>query len=308
MLPTLPFTALRALEAVVRLRGFGRAAEELGVTQSSVSQHVKALEEWIGRRLLVRGNRGAEPTAEGRLLAEAVSGGLGQIAEVCDSLRSQTPREKRIVVSCPPGFAFNWLFPRLIRFDQAHPEIPVSISTDPETVDFSTGSATVAIRYGIGGYRGLHVERLMGERVFPVCAPVLLEKEPGLRRIADLAFHTFLLDELAEGGGNPPTWEFWAEETGVTLPKPERTRRFGQANMVVQAAVEGLGVALGREPMVVDAMRRGALVRPFPQMAVSQYSYWLVCPKAALRSARMRRFRDWISAEAAQPVDLTPPA
>lgn len=308
MLPTLPFAALRAFEAVVRLRGFGRAAEELGVTQSSVSQHVKSLEGWVGQRLLVRDNRGAEPTRDGRVLAEAVSGGIGQIADACNTLRQRTPREERIVVACPPGFAFNWLFPRLMRFDQAHPDIPVSISTDPDVVDFGSGSVTVAIRYGMGGYAGLHVERLMGERVFPVCAPVLLESDPPLRKIADLSAHTLLLDELVDIGGNPPTWGYWAEETGVTLPRPERTRRFGQANMVVQAAVEGLGVALGREPLVVDAMRRGALVRPFPQVAVSQFSYWLVCPKRALRSNRMRQFREWILAEATRQSDLTPPA
>ena len=161
MLITLPFAALRAFEAVVRLNSFSRAADELGVSQSAVSQHVRVLEDWTGQRLLVRGARASNPTDEGRRLSEAIAEGLGQIGEICQDLRRRSSSGKTLSVSCLPGFAINWLFPRLIHFDQAHPDISVSISTDPRPVNFGTGEADVAIRYGMGRYPGLHVQKLL---------------------------------------------------------------------------------------------------------------------------------------------------
>jgi LysR family transcriptional regulator, glycine cleavage system transcriptional activator len=298
MLPNLPFIALRAFEAVVRLRGFARAADELGVTQSSVSQHVKVVEEWIGRKLLVRGPRDTVATKEGKILATTIAAGIGQIADLCDKMRHKGGSDPAITVSCLPGFAVNWLFPRLIRFDQLHADTSVSISTDASPLGFATGQSDLAILYGMGNYPGLHVERLMDERLFPVCARSLLNDGPPLDELADLSRHTLLMDELADVGGSPPTWNFWAEQTGQTLPKPARIRRFGQTNMVVQAAVQGLGVALGREPLVVDALANGSLVQPLKGVALSQYSYWLVCPKNTIKSERLQRFRDWLFQEA----------
>ena len=300
MLSKLPFSALRTFEAVARLRGFGRAAEELGVTQSSVSQQVNVIEEWIGTRLLLRGPRRTTPTKEGQLLANAVAEGFGQIGELCRQLRQKGETDPTITVASPPAFAVNWLFSRLIRFDEQHPETSVSIATDPAPFGFVEGQADLAILYGLGNYPGLHVERLLEERVFPVCAPGLLAQGPPLETLADLGRHTVLMDNLHDIGGNPPTWEYWAEQTGQVLPKLARTRQFGQANMVVDAAIESLGVALGREPLVKRALKDGRLVRPLEGIAVSQYAYWLVCPTSAMASERLSAFRDWIFAEAAR--------
>lgn len=290
--------AMRAFEAVVRLRSFGRAAEELGVTQSSVSQHVKLIEEWIGHRLLVRGPRSSTATKEGQMLAVAIAGGIGQISVLCEKLKGKAGTDRAITISCPPGFAVNWLFPRLMRFDQLHADTPVSISTDSSTTGFATGQTDVAIVYGLGNHAGLYVERLLSETIFPVCSPDLLREGPPLNDVADLADHTFLLDELANIGGNPPDWEFWAEKTGQLMPKPARVRRFGQANMVVQAAVQGQGVALGRSPLVFDALAQGTLVRPFGLAARSEYSYWFVCPKDSLGRKRIQLLHKWLISEA----------
>ncbi len=306
MIANLPYTALRTFESVVRLRGFGRAAEELGVTQSAVSQHVKSLEEWLGRRLMNRGGGRAVPTDEGVRLAAAVAEGFGQVAALCHELRDDGAQNLTIGLSCLPGFAYNWLFPRLINFDQRHPEFPVSIITSASLTNFTDDEADLAIRYGLGGYAGLHVEPLLSERIFPVCSPALLERSPPLREVADLARHTLLVDDVADIGGSPPTWHYWAKEAGVALPRPARTRRFGQSNMVVQAAVRGLGVALGREPLVIDALCDGTLVRPFPQVVVSQFSYWLVCPTGALKSDRIKAIRDWLIEEAKRQPAIPP--
>ncbi len=298
MVNLLPYTALRAFEAVARLRGFGRAAEELGVTQSAVSQHVKSLEEWLGQRLLVRGGGRVSPTAEGSRLAGAVKQGFGLVTTVCTELRAAKGAPLSLNISCLPGFAHVWLIPRLIGFDQLHPDIPVSITSTAALANFTDDETDLAIRYGLGGYAGLHVEKLMSETLFPVCAPSLLAQGPPLRSAEDLVRHTLLVDDVIDLGGNPPTWEFWARETGQSLPTPARMRRFGQSNMVVQAAERGLGVALGRSPLVADSLARGTLVKPFAGETVSQFAYWIVCPPEALKIPRIRDFRDWLLAEA----------
>jgi len=295
---TLPYISLRAFESVVRLRGFGRAADELSVTQSAVSQHIKALEEWTGHQLLVRGPRQTLPTPEGQLLADAVHRGLGMIEDICADLKSASNRDLTLVISCPPGFAINWLFPRLLRFDQQYPDYPVSIATQAGPLDLATGSVDAAIQYGPGGHSGLMAEQLMNERVFPVCAPELLNGQKSLAKVSDLARHTLLVDELSESAGSPPTWEFWADNASVDLPRNGRRRRFGQSNLVLQAAKQGLGVALGREPLVIDALRSGELVRPFPEIAVSEYSYWLVSQKNRAKSKPLAAFREWLMIEA----------
>lgn len=293
----LPFAALRTFEAVVRLRGFARAAEELGVTQSAVSQHVKSVEEWLGQRLILRKPGGAEPTREGDKLATTVAESFGNLATVCHEIRDAARPNLSIGLSCLPGFAYLWLIPRLINFDLRYPQYQVSIIASPQPTDFLRDDADIAIRYGAGNYPGLHVEPLLSENLFPVCAPSLLEQTP-LDTVADLANHTLLLDDLGQSEGTPPTWEYWADQVGHPLPTPERALRFGQSNMVIQAAVRGFGVALGREPLVIDDLESERLVRPLPQIVPSKYAYWIVCPKAAIGSERITAIRDWLHEEA----------
>ncbi|WP_050603692.1 LysR substrate-binding domain-containing protein [Ruegeria sp. 6PALISEP08] len=304
MILNLPYSALRAFEAVVRHSGFSPAATELGVSQSAVSQHVRTLEEWLGRELLVRGARQSRPTREGELLALAISEGLGRISDVCAQLRDKTRSDRTIVISCLPGFAFNWLFPRLLRFDMAHPDLSISIATDTGQFPFSGADADIGIRYGLGDYPGCQVDLLMNEQLFPVCAPSLL---PDLQKVGDLERHTMLVDENLHHGAVSPTWEFWARRCGLTLPTALRTRRLGQSNMVVQAAIEGLGVALGREPLVIDMMADGRLARPFAEVTQSPLSYWLVRPHETKDSAKVAEFLNWIHAEVAAQPEIPPP-
>ena len=153
MLKTLPSSALRTLESVVRLRGFGRAADELNVSQSAVSQHVKQLEDWLGHNLLVRKGRQTFPTEHGERLACAVRDGFGIVEAVCDDLRDASKPEKRgILVAAPPGFAFVWLLPRLLHFNEIHPDIQVSLSSDPKSYDPFSSDADVIISYSTGGF------------------------------------------------------------------------------------------------------------------------------------------------------------
>jgi LysR family glycine cleavage system transcriptional activator len=253
---------------------------------------VRALEEWLGQRLLVRGPRRSHPTDRGAALAEAIAMGIDGISRVCERMLAESRETRTITVSCLPGFAINWLFPRLIDFDQRHPEYSVSIATSATLATFTAGGEDVAIRYGPGHYPKLHVEKVMGERLFPVCAPSLVQR--GLRGPADILHHTLLVDDVQPASCNAPTWAFWQRATGERLPAPARSRRFGQSNMVVQAAIKGLGVALGREPLVIDALRDGSLCRPFGDVVMSEFAYWFVCPPQHLEARHVRVFRDWL--------------
>lgn len=305
MILNLPYSSLRAFEAVVRLGSFSAAGSELGVSQSAVSQHVKSLEEWLGQELLIRGARQSAATRFGVMLAHEISKGLGGISDACTQIREASREDKTIVISCLPGFAYTWLFPRLMRFDAAHPDLSISIATDTGGRPFNPAEADIGIRYGHGQFPNLQVDHLMSERLFPVCAPTLAKT---LRDIPDLANHTLLQDEILNYGSANPSWEYWAKECKVMLPSRARTRRFGQSNMVIQAAIQGVGVALGREPLVLDALHDGRLMRPFDHITNSPLSYWLVRRKQKDESPKVREFLAWIKAEADAQPDLPPAA
>ncbi|MCI5111458.1 MAG: LysR substrate-binding domain-containing protein [Marivita sp.] len=298
MILNLPYAALRAFEAVARHGSFSEAAEELGVGQSAVSQHVKALEEWLGHDLITRGPKRSLPTRDGARLALSIADGLGQISEVCEDIRDKQRDDRTIVISCHPGFAFIWLFPRLLSFDQTHPDFAISITTDTGLRGVARAEADIAIRYGTGDFPGFAVIPLMHETLCPVCAPGLLSGAKPLRHVADLAHHTQIRDEFAPTTTDLPTWEYWARETGQSLPTPARIRSFSQSNMVVQATIQGDGVAMGRSPLVMDALRDGRLVQPFPISVPSPLNYWLVYPEDQRRARKIALFLDWITTEA----------
>jgi len=298
MASSLPFAPLRTFEAVARLGSFSAAAAELNVSQSAVSQQVKTLEDWLGQNLLVRGQRRSEPTLDGARLARAISDGFGQVAEVCEGIRETRRNQRTITISCLPGFAWLWLFPRLIHFDMAHPDLPISVTTEVSS-GFSSARADVGIRYGDGDNPGFVAEALMDEMIFPVCAPALRAGPLPLQTIADLSQHTLIRDEFSARTRSPPTWGYWARSNDLSLPKPARSRTFGQSNMVLQAAISGLGVAMGRTPLVNAALMEGRLLRPFAQTAVSAPKYWLVYEERALGIERIAVFLDWLRSEAA---------
>lgn len=151
-------------------------------------------------------------------------------------------------------------------------------------------TADVIISYGTGNFPSLHAEKLMSEEMSPVCSPRLAQS---LKTPADLANHVILRDTF-EGQGPRSSWDFWAKEVGVKLPRFKQTRKYGQANMVIQAAINGQGVAMGRSPLVKDAIDAGTLVYPFDLSAPSQLSYWFVCEHDALKSKSVQAFRNWI--------------
>ncbi|MBM3571894.1 MAG: transcriptional regulator, partial [Alphaproteobacteria bacterium] len=144
---------------------------------------------------------------------------------------------------------------------------------------------------------GLHVEYILGEDMFPVCAPKLTRGPKALKQPGDLANHTLLHDDIQPIGGHQPGWAMWLAAAGVSGVDPSKGRRFGQANMVLQAAAEGLGVALGRTALVQDDILAGRMIRPFGPDVPSGYAYYFVCPHKALEQRKVSAFRAWLLEE-----------
>ena len=289
-LPSL--NGLKAFEAAARHLSFTRAAGELNVTQAAVSHQVKALEESLDVALFRRLNRALLLTDEGQALLPPVSEALDRMALAVDGL-ARREETGSLTVSTLDSFAAGWLVRRLRRFRELYPDIDVRITTANHLVDFTRGDVDIAVRYGRGQWPGLDSVRLMTEEVFPVCSPELLGDGPPLDKPQDLRHHTLLHEEMRED------WRMWMLAAGVDDVNPTRGPWFTQANLVMQAAMAGEGVALGRSVLVADELAAGRLVKPFDVSLPAEYAYYVVSPEAAAGRPKVRAFRDWLLAEAA---------
>ena len=294
-----PLSALCSIEAVARLGSVTRAASELHLTQSAVSHNLRTVEESLGFSLFRRDAAGMAALPRGEIMAAAIHDGLSRIADAVAQVRRSDPASS-LTVSVLPGFAVKWLFPRLLRFDEAHRDLEVAITTTAHLVDFDTGEADVAIRYGLGHYPGLHVDCLFTETMAPVAAPRLVgsDADRPLRGPADLARHTLLHDDIWPLKPAVPGWRTWLDAAGERTVDAARGRSFTQSNISIQAAIEGLGVALGRSPLVLDDLAASRLVKPFGPDVPTGYAHYFVCPEASLAIPKVRAFRAWLLDEA----------
>ena len=287
-----PLHALRAFEAVARCLSFRRAGEELLITQSAVSHHIRALEDDLGAKLFVRKARGVELTPEGERYFETVRRAFGLIASGTSDLRGRTGKA-RVRVSLLPSFAANWLVPRLARFTAAHPDIDLVLDPTLQLADLNAGDADLAIRYGDGRWDGVDSRLLMAERLTPVASPALLAKGPKIKAPADVLKYPLLV------ALHPYEWEAWAEAVGLDLAGVPMIK-LTDFNIIVQAAIEGQGIAIARLLLIADRLRSGALVQPCPQIVSSpRVGHWLVTAKRASLTAAARRFVDWLVDETA---------
>ncbi len=299
-----PLNALRSFEAAARHLSFTKAANELNVTQAAVSHQVKTLEEALGVKLFRRLNRAL-------LLTEPGQSYLPPVRDALDMLASATQRLTRqdetgiLTVSALPSLASIWLVPRLNRFLEANPEIQVRLDASEGLADFENGDVDVGIRYGRGNYPGLHTERMMTEDIFPVCAPTLPTAARPLARPEDLKHHTLLHDDLRLD------WRMWLMAAGVTDVDPVRGLTFNASDMLIRAAIEGQGVALGRSALAADALADGRLIKPFDVILPADYAYYFVCAERDIDRPKVRAFRDWLFSDIARgkaPGTATPKA
>jgi LysR family glycine cleavage system transcriptional activator len=298
-----PLNALRVFEAAARHLSFTKAAEELHVTQTAVSHQVKLLEDVLGQPLFRRFNRRLVLTDAG----QAYLPSLSQAFDLMDAATRKVGRRggpRPLRISTTQSLAVKWLVPRMPRLQAKHPDIDLLLSTSPYPVDFRREEIDLAIRLGRGQYPGLHVEHLMDDYVFPVCAPALMTGNPPLRMPADLARHVLLHDSWILSEEETPTWPNWlaaAEKQGVGVKGIDATRGpgFSDAAMAIQAAIAGQGVALGRNALVAADIAAGHLVQPFGPVLQNRFSYYLVCPPALAQSREVTAFRNWLVEEIA---------
>ena len=304
---TLPsLNGLRAFEAAARHLSFTLAAAELNVTQTAISHQIRRLEDQLGIRLFDRRNRGLALTreAQGYLPRCAPrSKTCARPPHVC----SGPDRDELLTVSTTASLAAKWLVTRMAAFQDAHPGIEVRITTSAHLVDFRREQVDMAVRYGRGNWPGLRAQWLMAEDIFPVCSPALLHAEKPLRRPEDLAHHTLLHATVSR-----EDWQLWLTAAG--LPTALATRRglsFDQSFMATQAAMDGLGVALGRTPYVETDIAAGRLVVPFDVVLPADAGFYIVAPEETADTPKIALFRDWligsvVPGAVAPPPDVPP--
>ena len=284
-LPSL--NGLRAFEAVARHLSFTRAAEELAVTQTAVSHQIRRLEDQLGRKLFDRRGRVLSLTRAGQDYVPAVRAAFDKLRGATDKLL-RADGAGRLTVSTLPSLAAKWLVPRLPGFQEAHPEIDVRIATSVALVDFRRDDVDVAIRYGHGDWPGLRADWLMTEETFPVCAPALRDGAPPLRRPADLARHTLLHMSVRDD------WHQWLTAAGEEGVDVTRGHTFDTHVALLQAAIDGLGVALGRTPFVEADLAAGRLVAPFQVTLPTEAGFYVVAPTATADRPPVPAFREWL--------------
>lgn len=292
-----PFGSLRAFEAAARHLSFSRAAEELFVTPAAVSQQVRALEDHYSLALFRRTTRRLVMTDEAQAALPAIRDAMDRLAEADRSLRAQADRGI-LTVSVYPSFAEKWLLPRLERFRTRHPAYDIRIDAKDGFADFYRDGVDIAIRYGHGRYDGVTVVPFMEETAYPVCSPALLARDAPLETPDDLRHHTLLHAEWRMQRASGANWRIWLKAAHVDGVDPERGLRFNLDAMTVQAAIDGLGVALVPSTLVEEDLRKGRLVRPFAEaFDVGQdFRHFLVYPEPP--GPKAIAFRDWAMEEA----------
>lgn len=288
-----PLRALRSFEAAARHLSFSKAADELFVTPAAISHQVKALEDWLGLTLFKRMNRAVMLTDEGQSYLVGIREGLEVIRIATEKVMKQDAAGS-LHVNTLPSFAARWLLPRLSRFREEYPDIDVRLSASDQLTDFNREEVDVVIRYGHGNYPGLRVDKLLTEDVmFPVCSPSLLKGEHPLRNPEDLKYHTLLHDDMRID------WQTWLALAGVKDVDPKKGPSFNDSSMVLTAAMEGQGVALGRSTLAADDLMAGRLVQPFNVHAIkAHHAYYIICPEETADRPRITAFRNWLMKEA----------
>lgn len=290
-----PVNSLVVFEAAARHLSFTRAGEELRVSREAVSRQIRTLESLYHKRLFVRLHRALELTDAGRQLQAAVSDGLERIARASDELLGGRA-EEAVSVASTVAIASFWLTPLLPRFRSRHPETTIHVKVSDSPPEMRRDGIDVGLRYGDGNWTGLAATHLFDVASFPVCSPDYLQGAPALVEAADLPQHTLL--NLEGPTHAPEDWNWWLRSFGIPSPKPQQVIGFDNYANVIQAALEGQGVALGFTRLMDDLLSRGQLVRPISAARSKGLAVYLVIPQDLSLATSARRFRDWLLREA----------
>ena len=287
-----PLNAVRAFEAAARRGSFKDAAAELGVTHGAISRQIHLLETWLGAPALFgRRNRGVTLTPEGGALLVEFGPALDRISTAARQHRERQggPMATVLRVNALATFSLRWLLPRLTLFREAHPAIEVQLTTANEPVDALPEEYDVVIRGGPDTFYGFVSRPLLNERRLPVCSPALAKRHP-LTTITDLERHTLLHVSTM-----PKLWRDWLTVAGHAELKPAATLTLDHFYLSIQAAVDGLGVAMGPTALVSDDLAAGRLVAPFPDVSLPARTYFAYLPQHDLTNPASTVFCDWLA-------------
>ncbi|MDP2573352.1 LysR substrate-binding domain-containing protein [Vibrio penaeicida] len=292
---------IRAFEASARHLSFSQAALELNVTPAAIGQQVKLLEEWLGVPLFVRSNSGQsrlQLTEEAKLAYPEIQQGFSSILSGLGKLNSSVfDNSLRVAVS--PSIASKWLLPRISDFQTQHPDYDLRVETHIKPVDYTREGIDVGIRYGRGQWEGLQSQKLMDEEIFPVCSPEFSDKHGLTERHAIKWENLPLLHDLSVPSGQGyPCWEEWFKKVNTPMSSPTKGLKINSFSEVIEAAIRGQGIALGREALVAQDLKSGKLIRPFGTASYcSSYSYFIVSPLKQCNKNKSKDFHQWLSTQ-----------
>lgn len=291
-----PLNAMRAFEAAARLGSFKEAAVELGVTHGAISQQVRLLEDRLGPPALFRrSTRRVTLTSAGTALLEEIGPALDSISSAMLRHRARRGAVPAAVlrVNALATFSMRWLLPRLSRFRDERPDIEVRLTTSNEPLDALAETFDLVIRGGPDSFHGFTSRLFLSERRLPVCSLALAAKLP-LQAIPDLAQHTLL-----NVTSMPRLWQDWLKQAGAPRLAPAATLTFDHFFLTIQAAIDGLGVAMGPTALIGDDVAAGRLITPFPDLSLPARSYFAYLP-AGSKSGSQTVFCDWLEQEGRQ--------
>src|SRR5216683_6311423 len=297
-LPPLGF--FQGFEAAARTLSFTKAAEELFITQSAVSRQIKALEDHLGLKLFERRPRSLTLTENGQALYRIATDVLDRLQAATDRLKAET-RARQLSITTTTGFASLWLIPRLKRFTSLHPDIDVRISATTDALNLERSLIDLAIRYCKPDSVPEGAAKLFGEEMIPMCSRALVrDKAHPLKRPQDLAHHTLLHFDYAGAEIMYMDWGTWLTALGIGDLRPAGALHFSQYEQMIQAAISGQGVALGRQPLVNDLLQSGALTAPFRKAVVGSRAYFIVESEHSAAKPHVAQFAAWLQEEVKQ--------
>ena len=287
----LPFNALRAFEAAARNASVSGAAKELSVTHSAVSHQLKQLEDELGLALFHRTNRGLKITTDGETLFPVLLESFDRISATLDELRHRDQVDV-LHVTCTPSFAAKWLVPRLGDWYAQPNASRINLHPDLNFLDFTSDNIDIAIRCGIPPWKNLEYELLMPIHLVPVCSPLYLQTKPPIKLARDLLSHNLIHADIGDQGlGNE--WCDWFQACGVECPEKVEGLSFHDPALALQAAADGLGLAIGYRELIDRDLQDRKLVIAYDQAVKHPFSYYLVFqPKQKNRT--LTAFRNWL--------------
>lgn len=285
-----PLNSLRAFEAVARHLSVVKAAEELFVTHSAVSQQVKLLEDYLGMTLLDRRGGKIRVLEHATSYAAELTLAFNTMRFATEQLQSKE-NDHILTINLLSTFAMRWLIPRLQEFQTEFPDIEIRLSTPTHVVDFNAESIDLAIYYGDGNWPELHVDFLFDEYLVPVCSPELA-KQIKTMPIASALQHYKLLYVDAEERKN--AWAVWLAAANLQEPRSANQMHFQSSVQALAAAMNGLGIAIAPEGFITEDLANKRLVIPFKTRVKAPASFYLVCPARYLQRKKIKAFRNWI--------------